>query len=76
MGIRVLGLDLVPCGFGRALLRNILKFVYGFFNFMVGILVIALSENWQCIGDMATRTVVVDMKSTHRDQFTNDLEII
>ncbi len=58
-GIRVLGTDLHPCGFGRALVRNLLKFIDGFFNFMVGILLSALSENWQRLGDMAARTVVV-----------------
>jgi uncharacterized RDD family membrane protein YckC len=59
VGIRVLGTDLRPCGFGRALVRNLLKFIDGFFNFMVGILLAALSENWQRVGDMAARTVVV-----------------
>jgi uncharacterized RDD family membrane protein YckC len=62
MGIRVLGTDLHPCGFGRALVRNLLKFIDGFFNFMVGILLSALSENWQRLGDMAARTVVVRVK--------------
>ena len=59
VGIRVLGMDLNPCGFGRALVRNLLKFIDGFFNFMVGIMVVALSENWQRVGDMAARTVVI-----------------
>ena len=59
LGIRVLGTDLRPCGFGRALIRNLLKFVDGFFNFMVGVLVVALTENWQRVGDLAARTVVV-----------------
>jgi uncharacterized RDD family membrane protein YckC len=62
VGIRVLGTDLRPCGFGRALVRNLLKFIDGFFNFMVGILLAALSENWQRVGDMAARTVVVRVK--------------
>ncbi len=57
--IKVLGTDLLPCGFGRALIRNLLKCVDGFFNFVVGIMVVALSENWQRVGDMAARTVVV-----------------
>jgi uncharacterized RDD family membrane protein YckC len=65
--IRVLGTDLQPCGFGRALVRNLLKCVDGFFNFMVGIMVVALSENWQRVGDMAARTVVVDWKPTSAD---------
>ena len=58
--IRVFGTDLQPCGFGRALVRNLLKFIDGFFNFMVGIMVAALSENWQRVGDMAARTIVVE----------------
>lgn len=59
MGIRVVGTDLRPCGFGRALVRNLLKFVDGFFNFMVGILLVALTDNWQRLGDLAARTVVI-----------------
>ena len=58
-GIRVLGTDLKPCGMGRALLRNLLKVADGFFNFMVGIMLVALTENWQRVGDLAARTVVV-----------------
>jgi uncharacterized RDD family membrane protein YckC len=59
LGIRVLGTNLQPCGFGRALLRNLLTFVDGFFNFLVGALLVALTENWQRLGDLAARTVVV-----------------
>ncbi|MCI0568730.1 MAG: RDD family protein [Acidobacteria bacterium] len=57
--IKVLGTDLQPCGFLRGLVRNLLRVVDGFFNFMVGLLVTALSENWQRVGDMAARTIVV-----------------
>ncbi len=70
VGIRVLGTDLRPCGFGRALVRNLLKFIDGFFNFMVGILLAALSENCQRLGDMAANTVVVDA----RKKMTLDFE--
>jgi len=59
MGIRVVGTDLRPCGFGRALVRNLLKCVDGFFNFMVGILLVALTDKWQRLGDLAARTVVI-----------------
>ena len=59
LGIRVLGTDLQPCGFGRAFLRNLLTLVDGFFNFLVGALLVALTENWQRLGDMAARTIVV-----------------
>ena len=58
-GIQVVGTDLQPCGFGRALVRNLLKLVDGFFNFLVGILLVALTNNWQRLGDMAARTVVI-----------------
>ena len=57
--IRVLGTDLRPCGFGRALVRNLLTFVDGFFNFLVGVLLVALTEHWQRLGDLAARTIVV-----------------
>jgi uncharacterized RDD family membrane protein YckC len=59
MGIRVVGTDLQPCGFGRAFLRNLLTLVDGFFSFLVGALLVALTENWQRLGDMAARTIVV-----------------
>jgi len=61
MKIQVLGTDLKPCGFGRAIVRNLLKFVDGFLNYMIGILLVALSENWQRLGDMAARTVVISV---------------
>jgi uncharacterized RDD family membrane protein YckC len=59
LGIRVVGTDLKPCGFWRALLRNFLKVVDGFFNFMVGILIVAFTKDWQRVGDMAARTIVI-----------------
>jgi uncharacterized RDD family membrane protein YckC len=67
LGIRVFGTDLQPCGFGRALVRNLLKFVDGFFNFMVGVMVVALSESWQRVGDMAARTVVINIRKRNRE---------
>jgi uncharacterized RDD family membrane protein YckC len=60
--IRVLGTDLHPCGFWRGLVRNLLKFVDGFFSFMIGVMLVALTENWQRLGDMVARTVVVDVR--------------
>lgn len=58
-GIRVVGTDLVACGFGRALVRNFLKLVDGFFNFLVGILMVAYTDNWQRLGDLAARTILI-----------------
>ena len=65
--IRVVGTDLAPCGFGRALVRNLLTFVDGFFNFLVGVLLVALTENWQRLGDLAARTLVVADERPHFD---------
>lgn len=59
VGIRVVGTDHRPCGFGRALLRNFLKVVDGFFNFMVGMLIVTFTKDWQRVGDMAARTIVI-----------------
>lgn len=59
VGIRTLGEDLKPCGFGRAILRNLLTVVDGFFNFLVGMILVALTERWQRVGDLVAKTVVV-----------------
>ena len=65
--IRVLHVDLNPCGLGRALLRNMLKYlVDSMFDFLLGILLIALTEKRQRIGDLAAGTVVV-CRATARD---------
>jgi len=69
LGIRVFGTDLRPCGFGRALVRNLLKFVDGFFNFMVGVMIVALTENWQRVGDMAARTVVIYVRNQNMGEY-------
>ena len=58
-GIRVIGTDLRPCGIGRALIRNLLKLVDGFFNFLIGILMVAYTPDWQRLGDLAARTIVI-----------------
>ena len=57
--IKVVGTDLKEIGFARALLRNLLKIVDGFFNFLVGIMIIAFNENYQRIGDMASNSIVI-----------------
>ncbi len=65
-GIRVVGTDLRPCGLGRAIVRNLLKVVDGFFNFLVGILMVAFTPDWQRLGDMAARTIVIRSGSRAR----------
>jgi uncharacterized RDD family membrane protein YckC len=65
-GIRVVGTDLAPCGLARALMRNALKFVDGFFNFLVGVLLVAFTPEWQRVGDLAARTIVVRVRKDRR----------
>jgi len=62
-GLRVVTSKHEFCGFGASLIRNILKFVDGFFNFMVGVMLVALTEKWQRVGDLAADTIVVRTSS-------------
>ena len=60
MGIRVVALDLRPCGFGRALLRTLALFLDIFIlNCMVGVVLIGFTRNWQRAGDAFARTIVI-----------------
>jgi uncharacterized RDD family membrane protein YckC len=61
-GIRVVGNDLRPCGLGRAFVRNLLKMIDGFFNYLVGILMVAFTPQWQRLGDLAARTIVIRVR--------------
>lgn len=58
-GIRVVGTDLRPCGFLRAIGRNLLAFVDSMFSYMVGLLLIAFTPSRQRLGDLAVKTVVI-----------------
>lgn len=64
LGIRALNLDLEPCGFGRALLRNLLMVADGMFSCVVGVLLIAITPSWQRVGDLVGKTVVVRADGT------------
>lgn len=48
-----------PMTYGTATVRNVLRIVDGLFLYLVGIAVIALSDDNQRIGDMIASTVVV-----------------
>lgn len=58
--IKVVNLDHKRLGLGRALIRNFLKIVDGFFNFMVGIMLVAITRDWQRIGDLAADSIVIN----------------
>jgi len=62
LGIRIKGRDLKACGFSRALLRNALKAFDALFFFLVGILLVACTRNWQRLGDLLGGTVVIRVR--------------
>jgi len=70
-GIRVVGTDLRPCGLGRAFVRNLLKMVDGFFNYLIGILMVAFTPQWQRLGDLAARTIVIRVGDRRTANGTN-----
>jgi uncharacterized RDD family membrane protein YckC len=59
MNIRVVKADGSPCDFVSAFLRNILRFIDSLVIGLVGIIVIAVTEKRQRIGDIVAGTVVV-----------------
>jgi uncharacterized RDD family membrane protein YckC len=63
-GIRALGDDLAPLGFGRALLRNLTELADGMFNFGVGMGVAAFTEKRQRLGDLAAKSIVIDERKS------------
>lgn len=62
LGIRAVGTDLQPCGFGRSLARNLLLAVDGFLLYQVGVMMIALSARQQRFGDVVGKTLVIEAK--------------
>jgi uncharacterized RDD family membrane protein YckC len=58
-GIRVLKADFSPCTLGSGFIRNVLRFVDGFFYYLVAAVAVAGTVKWQRIGDLAATTVVV-----------------
>lgn len=59
VGLRTVGVDLEPIGFGRALIRNLADYADAMFMYSVGLAVAALSKNRQRLGDHAARTLVI-----------------
>lgn len=62
MKIKLLTLNLKPCGFGLSLLRSLIMLVDSFFIYTVGLYFMAYTEKQQRVGDLAAGTVVVDTK--------------
>lgn len=62
LGMRVVDEDGNNISWGKSLGRNLLRFVDGFFFYLVGIIVIAVSDENQRVGDLASLTYVIDEK--------------
>lgn len=70
--IQVTRLDGSPCGFGPALLRNLLRIVDAFAFYLVGIILILTSQQSQRLGDRLAHTVVVRKAPRHADATASD----
>ncbi len=62
LGIIVVKESGEPCDFVAALLRNVFRIIDGLFLYLIGFIVIALTEKRQRLGDRLAGTVVVKVK--------------
>lgn len=58
-GIKVVKENGRLCGFGGAFVRNLMEIIDGFRYYLVGFIMMAISDKRQCIGDRLAGTVVV-----------------
>jgi uncharacterized RDD family membrane protein YckC len=59
MGLQVVDATGQPCGMGRALVRNLVRFIDNLFLFIPGLVCMLLTPTHQRIGDLAAGTLVV-----------------
>ncbi len=59
-GMKVVKEDGDPCDMKASLIRNILRIIDGIFIYIVGAVIIAVTDKNQRLGDLAGKTVVVD----------------
>lgn len=62
LGIRVVKEDGSPCGFGASLVRNTLRVIDGLFGYLLGAILIWVSDRNQRLGDRVANTVVVSTR--------------
>jgi uncharacterized RDD family membrane protein YckC len=58
-GIRVVDYELKPCGFIRALVRQLVRLIDSMSGYLVGMMTAALTQKWQRLGDLAASTIVI-----------------
>ncbi|WP_129112623.1 RDD family protein [Halegenticoccus tardaugens] len=59
LGVVVVKRDGSPCTMGASVVRNLLRIVDGILNYVVGLVVMLITDERQRIGDLAADTVVV-----------------
>jgi uncharacterized RDD family membrane protein YckC len=62
LSLVVVGKDGNPCGFRCSFIRNVLRYIDGLGYYILGLIVMLLSERRQRIGDHVARTFVVKAK--------------
>lgn len=68
MGLRVVRADGRPCGYLRALVRNVFRVIDGLFFYLIGAQLIRSSARRQRLGDMVARTYVVPVAEMTQPQ--------
>jgi len=67
-GIHVEKVDGTPCDIPSSIVRNLLRFIDGFFGYFIGAIIIWNSDKKQRLGDMVAKTVVVNNKISFGNQ--------
>jgi uncharacterized RDD family membrane protein YckC/DNA-directed RNA polymerase subunit RPC12/RpoP len=75
-GIHVEKVDGTPCDIPSAIVRNLLRFIDGFFGYLVGAIIIWNSDKKQRLGDMVAKTVVVMNKTNIGSQEEVDAKFV
>jgi uncharacterized RDD family membrane protein YckC len=73
-GVRVVRTTLEPIGILRGMIRQLLLFIDGFFNYLVGGVMVAVMPKQQRLADLATDSIVVDAASLGESELLEERE--
>ncbi len=71
-GIRVADISGGRCSFGQALIRNILRLVDGFAFYLVGLVLVLMSDKNQRLGDRIAHTMVINVPKKKQSETKKD----
>ena len=63
MKIKVVNMEIKPCGIWSSFLRNLLKYAIESNYFAIAFFMIALTSHWQRLGDLLAKTIVIKNNS-------------